>query len=512
MTEATLFVNGRVFTGARSAEALLVENGRVVAVGPEASVRPWAPTGAARVDLEGGLVVPGLADAHLHLGEMARARAGFDAGAYPSVDKLLAGLQAWGPSHPGPAVVGRGLDLERLSERRWPSRIELDRAERRPVVLFHVSGHAAVLNSAAVERLSAEGAAVPGAPEAAHVLLEEGLHAVAPIVEAAVPLTPEMIERAAREVASLGVTAVGTMNASDAELRALRQLDQAGRLPVRVRAYPPLARVREIVAEAPAHGTGRFAVVGVKGFLDGAFGPRTASLEEPYDDDPGNRGIDRGEDVRLRENLLHAGERGLAPALHAIGDRAVARAARLLEAARTVGGGARIEHASLTPPATWAPLRGVRPTLVVQPGFLLTDLWLRERLGPERARWAYAFRALADQGLELAGSSDAPFDAPDPWRGIRAAVRRTDELGRSANPWPDQALPAEEALALYTLGAPHALGLAGGRLEPGAAGDVVVLRAPDLASALRTGAATVRSTWVAGHQVASGPSAAGRGA
>ncbi len=509
MTDATLFVGGRILTGQRPAEALLIENGRVAAVGPEASVRPWAPTGAERVDLEGGLVVPGLADAHLHLGEIARARDAFDAGPYPTIEALQAGLRAWGAAHSGPAIVGRGLDLERLAERRWPTRAELDRSAERPVLLFHLSGHAAVLNSAARERLREDGKVDLGPERPEQVLLEEGLQALGPMVGAALPLTPAGIERVVRELAAYGLTAVGTMNTRADELEVLRGLDAAGRLAISVRAYPPLARAAEIRADPSAGNDRRLAVVGVKGFLDGAFGPRTAALEEQYTDDPGNLGLSRGEDERLAEELRSAREHALVPALHAIGDRAVARAVRLLQEASGPGSASRIEHASLTPPPTWPALRALRPTLVVQPGFLLTDLWLRERLGPERARWAYTFRGLADQGLELAGSSDAPFDVPDPWRGVRAAVRRTDELGRSANPRPDQALPDPEALALYTVGARHALGLPGGVLEPGAPGDVVVLRAPDLASAIRAGSAAVRSTWVAGRAVATGPAPPG---
>ena len=503
MTEATLWVGGRVHTGRRLAEALLVEGDRVAAVGTEDEVRRAAPTGADRHELGGRLVVPGLADAHLHLGELARARDGLDVSRARSIPELGRQISGWAEAHPRSAVVGRGLDLERLAERRWPTVGELDAGGRdRPVVVYHASGHAAVANSAALETAYGPGrAGKAGASAPAHVV-EEQLEALRPIVREALPLSPETLEAVAQALVRVGLTAVGTMNTGPEELAALETLDDAGRLPLRVRAYPPLARASEVTPHDDRPGPGRLAVVGVKGFLDGAFGPRTASLEEPYADEPTTSGVGRGDDRGLSEALEAATSRGLVPALHAIGDKAVGQAVRLLSRLPPGARPPRIEHASLTPPPLLEPLRRLGATLVVQPGFVLSDVWLPERLGRERVRWTYLFRTLADLGVPLAGSSDAPFDPPDPWRGIRAAVVRHDELGRSANPSPDQTLTEPEALSLYTTGAHGALGKdRGGELEVGAEADLVVLSVRRLGEAVRTGGSSVEETWLAGRRV-----------
>jgi hypothetical protein len=318
-------------------------------------------------------------------------------------------------------------------------------------------------------------------------------------VREGLPLTPEAVERTMRELAALGLTAVGTMNTGEEELAILRQLDRDGRLPFRVRAYPPLGRAPEVARLRERQGS-QLRVVGVKAFLDGAFGPRTASIRGPYADDASTEGIDRGDDASLRGALDEACRLGLGPALHAIGDRAVERAARLLSGRQAERAPPRIEHASLTPPAVLEALRRAGAHLVVQPGFVASDVWLSARLGPERARWAYAFRTLSDLGMPLAGSSDAPYDGADPWRGMRAAVRRQDDLGRSANPWPDQALTEVEALTLYGQGAHAALGdPGGGQLEPGAPADFVVLSVQRLGDAVRLGGSAVRETWARGR-------------
>lgn len=503
MTDSVLFVGGRVFTGRRWADALLIENGQVVAVGAEASVRANAATGTERVDLGGGLVIPGLADAHLHLGELARSRYAVDAATSSSVAELARSLTEWTEAHPHGPVVGVGLDPGRLAERRWPTVRELDAiVPDRPLALYHASGHAAIVNTTARELLPP--APRPGRrPVPPGVLVEEELEALRPVTAEAQPLTPEAIETTARGLAGFGLTSVGTMNAGASEIAGLRDLDRAGRLPIRVRAYPPLQWAVDVGPTFAPESSGRFGIAGVKAFLDGAFGPRTASLEEPYADDATNRGIDRGDDRDLAAALNVARELGLTPALHAIGDRAVARAVRILSGLTGGGTLARIEHAGLTPPSLFEPLRRSGAYLVVQPGFVRSDVWLGERLGPSRARWAYAFRSLHDFGVPLAGSSDAPYDNPDPWRGLGAALHRRDELGRSANPSPDQAIPEGEALALYITGAHRALGERHeGELEPSAPADLVVLSGPRLGDAVRDGARTVRQTWVAGRRVA----------
>ncbi len=305
---------------------------------------------------------------------------------------------------------------------------------------------------------------------------------------------------------TLGLTTLGAMSAAPEEALALRELSRQGALPGRVRVYLHSSRWEEYfrTAAGPEGSAGRFAVVGVKAYTDGAFGTRTAWLSEPYADDPGNTGLPTAVDEQLRGVVEAAVKRGLAPALHAIGDRAVEYSLRVLEPfRRSSGPPARIEHVALTPPALFGTLARVRPALVVQPGFVWSDHWLGQRLGAARTRWAYAFRSLVQQGHLVVGSSDAPYDPADPWRGIRASVRRTDAEGRSANATPEEALGPEEAIRLYTANAGTALGdPALGRLEPGSPADLILVGSPSLEVAIAAGSAAVRESWVAGVCVA----------
>ncbi len=521
MTEVTLFEGGRIFTGLRYAESLLVEDGRVVAVGTSDEVRRSAPTGAEHRPLDGRLVIPGLIDAHLHLPDLTRQREGLDLGHISSIDELVTVVREWASGHPGRGITARGWDPERSANRAWPSRHDLDRAEReRPVVVVHASGHAGIANTAALERAGVRpGTADPpggrigrdpdGRPDGR--LFESALAEFVGRPDDLQLPDAAALGRTVRWCAALGLTTLGAMSVAPEEAATYRAMEAAGTLPLRVRAYLHARRWR--AGDRPSFDAAdrgrRFAIVGVKTFADGAFGTRTAWLSAPYSDDPGNSGMPVVEEEELAAIAHAAGEQGLAPAIHAIGDRAVDAAAAALERPRAdAPAPGRIEHAALTPPATWPALDRVRPVLVVQPGFVWSDHWLRARLGPERVRWAYAFRTLLGRGLVVAGSSDAPYDPVDPWRGIRAAVERADPAGRSANPTAQEALTFERAVQLYTANGGVALGEPGlGTLEAGAPADLVVTTVPTLDAAVHAGATSVGETWAAGRRLTTGPDA-----
>jgi predicted amidohydrolase YtcJ len=521
MTDARLWHHGRIFTGRRYVESLLVENGRVVSAGSTEEVRRAAPTGVDVVDLAGHLLLPGFLDAHLHISSLTWTREGLDVGEVRSVRGLVERVRTWADAHPGGPVVGRGWDAERFAERRWPTRVDLDRAVMdRPVVLYHASGHVAVVNSAALDRAGVrrvtpdpEGGRIgrdkDGSPDGR--LYEEAMRSVAGIATTGSPPEKEAIARTLRFAASLGLTTLTTMNVGVEEAFALREMANDGALPVRVRVYLRISELEEFGPAdlAPAGAGGVLRVTGVKAFTDGAFGPRTAWLSAPYADAPEETGLPVGNDEDLSAALSRAASRGLAPALHAIGDRAVDRALRLLRPFRgSSTAPARVEHAALTPPELFPFLNEVRPVLAVQPGFVWSDAWLLNRLGRERARWAYAFRSLADRGLVLAGSSDAPYDPVDPWRGLAASVCRRDPEGRSANPEAGEALPPEEAVRMYTENGGLALGEPDlGHLETGARADLLVLAVSDLPGAFSLGSAAVREVWVGGRPLWVGPSA-----
>lgn len=520
MAEAHLWHHGSVYTGHRYREALLVHGERVVGVGSLSEMRRLAPTGTLEHDLAGGLLVPGLVDAHLHLADLALAEQALDLSSARSVREIVERVRA----HPRPAggtpLVGQGWNLPGTAGDGWPTRAELDGAGVDvPVILFHASGHAAVVNSAALRALGVRretpepkggriGRGTDGEPNGQ--LFETALNGVSRLASTVLEKDPSRLYGSLSRLAALGITSVGTMNIYSPEFEALRSLAASGRLPIQVRAYLSVPWFTELgVRKARTLPTsGPLRVAGVKGFADGAFGTRTAWISQPYRDDPTNVGMPVQGTEELIAVFRQARELGLTPAVHALGDRGVDRALDVLEKSRVRGThtAERLEHAGLLPPALLSKIRRVRPVAVIQPSFVASDHWLEARLGSELSRFAYLFRTLMGAGCALSGSSDAPMDALDPWAGIRAAIDRCAPDGRSANLAPKEALTLPEAVEAYTLGGARALHEPGvGELVEGSRADLVWLDAPDLVRALPRGAAGVRETWVGGNRVYSAP-------
>lgn len=516
MAEAHRWVGGRIFTGSAYAQALLIEDGRVVEVGTEEEVRRSSPTGVETHRLAGRLVIPGLVDSHLHLSELVRQREGVGLDGACSIAEVGERILDWSVRHPHGPIFGRGWNQDEFADGRWPDRSVLDRfAPDRPAVLYRVCGHVAWTNSPALDLMGIE-RATPDPPGGAigrdsngepnGLLYENAASLAEPIVRSALVVDASKFEPTVRSAVRMGLTTVASMRADLSEVEGLCTLARAGRLPLQVRLYVGIGHL-DAIEQAGALGrcvpSGAVQVIGVKAFADGSFGGRTALLQSPYLDAPETSGIGVASPEQLVEAVVRARSHGLAPAIHAIGDLAIDRALHALEADRSPSPPARIEHASLTLPSTIDRIDRIRPALIVQPGFLASDYWLGARLGPERARWAYAFRTLLQKGHLLAGSSDAPFGSFDPWWGIRCAVRRTDDAGRSANPTRSEGLDPEMAIALYTVNGGRALGDESiGSLRVGARADLVVLRGPTFEEVLQRSESPVAETWCGGTRVA----------
>ena len=500
---------GRIFTGRHYAEAILVSDGRVVATGHRSEIERLCPTGTDRVELGTRLIIPGLIDNHVHLFETAEVTRGASVRGVRSVQELTDRLHEIAEGRPDEPVSATGWDDTRMRDGRWPTREDVDRAvPDRPAIAWRVCRHAAVANSALLEQLGIDsstpdpeggriGRDASGEPDGR--LFDRALEAVNDVIPTIDRVQPPAIAAVLREAASYGLTTVVAMGAEPAEIEALRWHLAAESSPVRVRAYVRAERVAESSALLRRSLPPDLRIVGGKIVADGSLGARTAWLAEPYVDAPEETGFAQSSVDAMADLMAEVQQAGLQLAVHAIGDQAVFRVLTLLTFQPGLST-SRIEHASLTPPSLVFQMDRVRPFVVVQPGFTRSDSWLVDRLGPSRARWAYAYRTLWERGHILAGSSDAPTEPLDPWVGIRAATDREvpPELGEIA----DERLTDEDALTLYTRHGGLVLGEPSlGTLEPGAVADLVVLRASHLPDAIAAGSAAVEETWREGRPV-----------
>jgi predicted amidohydrolase YtcJ len=397
-------------------------------------------------------------------------------------------------------VVGRRWDQERWPERRFPTAADLDRVTpEHPVVLKAKSGHALVANSRAL-RLAGISVDTPHPPggrigrDAAGqpngLLFEESAMA---LVAGLVPRpAPEEMDGALREAFPnawrVGLTAIHDVDGTQA-FEAYQRLRVRGALGLRVIKYLPARVLDDVLAVGLRAGLGDdgstelaevwLHVGGIKVFVDGALGPRTAAMLAPYEGEPDNVGVLTMEEDELRALANKATAGGLPLAIHAIGDRANRLVLDVLAETGVAGLRHRIEHVQLLHPDDVNRLAALGVVASMQPIHATQDCEMADRYWGERCATAYAWRSLLDAGTALAFGSDCPVEDLNPFLGIHAAVtrRRVDGFPGPQGWYPEQRLTMEEAVRAYTLGAAYAAGLEDrlGMLAPGKLADLIVL-------------------------------------
>jgi predicted amidohydrolase YtcJ len=492
-----VLLHGRVMTLDASrpdARAVAIRDGRIFAVGDDADVLATAPPGARRIDVAGGMILPGLTDSHGHVMHLGRRLSSLDVKGLESADAVAEAVRSW--TSPDEWITGGGWD-----QNLWPGRGDPDHrpltaaAPGRPVYLRRVDGHAGWANRKALAAAGI-GRSTPD-PEGGRIVRDAtgeptGLlidHAMR-LVERALPKpTPAMvagwIQAGLRRCAAAGLTEVHDAGVSLHQEEAYRALADEEALPLRVylmwdgTAPDPI----EPMIARPTYRAyrGRLTLQTVKLMIDGALGSRGALLFDDYSDAAGQRGLLVTPPDELRRRIAAATARGYQVAIHAIGDRGISLVLDACEAALPVPGDLRprIEHLQVVRAADLPRLRRLGAIASMQPSHATSDMtWAEERVGPARAAGLYAWRSALDAEIPLAFGSDFPVDPESPLGGLQAAVTRSDAAGRPRGGWrPEQRLSLEEAVLAYTQGAAHAAfeESDGGTIHPGARADLTIL-------------------------------------
>lgn len=484
-----LFSGGRIHTGrGAAAEALLARDGRVVATGRLADLSRQAAA-AERIDLRGGLMVPGWGDAHVHFMWWAIQMGQLDLRDAATLEEALDRIAARANELPdGAWLLGGRFDKNRWG--RWPTAAELDRATGvRPAALRSRDGHARWLNTAALglagigpATRSPDGGEIEcgtdGLPtgilkENANWLVEQ----VIPGPSAAECLAAVRLGQS--EAWRRGIVAIEDLEQASAR-DAFERLHARGELGLRIDMGIPRGDLEEAIAARRRTGDGdEWLRTGhCKFFTDGALGSQTAALEEPYEGSDA-RGILTIEPEALTREIARAAAAGIAVAVHAIGDRAVRVALDAIEPTRRAQPALRqrIEHVQLVREDDLARFGQLGVIASMQPIHATSDRDLVDRYwGRERALRAYPWRTLARGGAVLAFGSDAPVEPIDPLLGIHAAVAR--QRRGDVDRWhAEQALTLDEALAGYAGGVAYATARERerGTLEPGMQCDATVI-------------------------------------
>ncbi len=502
---------GRFWTGDAAhpeATAVAVHFGRIVAVddldGLEARTE---------VDFGDARVLPGLHDAHHHLGLTGDRLASVDVrpGVVGTLAELYATLAARAAQLPPDAwVKASGYDQNAFGGEH-PTAEALDRAAGgRPCLLEHVSGHMVVANTAAFAAAGyPDSRAYPDLPggrvfrdgdgRPTGLLQETAMH---PVRNAASQLGDAEIARnlrlASDQALSYGLTSItepgvvvdGAIDRGGVAMHHYLSAVAEGVIRPRMTVMP-FHSTLHAPEDGPAAwrtldwgirtglGDDRLRIGPVKIVSDGSLIGRSAAVHECYCGEPGNLGVLQLSPEELRSALIGAHRAGWTVATHAIGDRAIDHVLDAIEEAQRLLPRRvrhRIEHFAI---ASDAQVRrcaalGVIP---VPQGVFISDFGdgILEAIGPDRASGTYRMRSLLAAGMVVPGSTDSPVSDADPLVSIHDLVNRRTAFGRPFGP--SERVSVEEALTAYTYGSAYAAGVEEdrGRIVPGQLADFAAL-------------------------------------
>ena len=468
---ALAILSATVFTGdpARPhAEAVGVENGKIVAVGSNADVLSTLRGKVEELRRPGRLVLPGLVDGHCHFLSYGLYLQRVDLRDLPSLAACRERIrEAVRGSQPGEWIVGRGWNHHYWDEQREPCRQDLDDiAPANPVMMVRACGHSQWVNSQALAAANI----TRDTPDPAGGQIDRDPRSGEPtgmlrelryLIEKVMPV-PSLEARkkavllAQKDALRLGITGVHTCERLE-QWEAFEALDRAGALKVRVYHLLPPDDLDAAAARGvrPAQGSERLWAGHAKLYADGSLGAGTALLHAPYTDEPGNAGLAVLDLPLLQAKIEFAYRRGFHVAIHAIGDKAVTHCLLAISGARKAHPGPkrdRIEHVQIYRPEDLALFRDLGVVGSVQPRFVATDWCVAEkRWGAARCQTGYAWRSLMNAGIPLLFGSDAPVEPMAPILGLQAAVTRQTPEGNPPGGWfPGQRLTLEESIAGFT--------------------------------------------------------------
>ncbi len=499
----TLFIHGDILTGAHLAAgdtdpiaarvtALAVAHGTIVAAGTDAEILKLKTAATKVVDLQGAFAMPGFNDAHTHIASAGRQRLTVDLDGITSLADMLARIRTFAASAPaGSWLEGSGWDHTKWASATLPTRADLDTVTGgHPAMFTRTDGHIVVANSPALALAHIDrNTAAPAGGKIDHDsrgeptgIVREG-PAIA-LLDAHIPPPSTADRLRALNIAIADALAHGVTSVQDfsdwEDFLVLADLEREGKLHLRVSEWLdfnlPLKTLEERRASHDANDP-LLHIGMLKAFMDGSLGSRTAALAAPYADDPGNSGIPRYQQPKLNQMAAERVAAGFQLGFHAIGDEANHMALDAFTAATPHALRLRIEHAQVLLPADFDRFAQLGIIASMQPVHLLTDMnWAAARLGPDRAKYSYAWRSMLDHHVTLAFGTDYPVESINPFRGLYAAITRQNEAG-TATYQPQERITLPEAIYAYTQASAFAefRERTKGRLEPGFLADIVVL-------------------------------------
>lgn len=507
-----LFINGEIYSMKKEGEkfqSLGVKDGKIIFLGTDEEAKNL--NSKELIDLKGKMMIPGMADAHLHLYAYCQNLTFVDLSKVHNINEMINLMKEKIKNvKKGNWVKGVNFDQSKWKENRFPTLEEMDSISKdNPIIIKRCCLHAVVANSKALEMASigknyqaGSGGIVEldkdGMPNG--ILREQSTKVfddILPDPLKNIEVQKRIMQDVLNDMSSKGITTIHTYAAKiwqyNEDINIYKNFEKEGKLPLRVTVCIDELFEPEILTKEKLNNPYRKVQLGAyKIFSDGSMGSRSAALKEPYSDDPKNSGFMLFTQEELNNKILTGYEHGLQPAIHAIGDRALDMTLSAIEYTlkTTKEKGMtdeeqkkrlpfRIIHVQMIDDDLLERMKKLPLVLDIQPIFLCTDLhWIEDRIGKERLKGSFALKTMEKAGLIQTGGSDCPVETYEPLKGIYAAVTRQDMEGYPTEGFlPEERLSVYEALCMYTKNVPYATGQESvlGTLEIGKFADLTVL-------------------------------------
>ncbi len=520
-----IYSKGVIWTGVQGmpdARVVAVNDGDIVFVGQKL---PANMSSDVNVDLSGKFVMPGFMDNHVHFMEGGAALASVDLRDAKTPAEFKRRIIDYAETLPaGRWVLNGNWDQTQwggeLPHKDW---IDTETSDT-PVFVIRTDGHMALANSAALraaginqDTKAPEGGIImrDAAGQPTGILKGNALNLVLSVVPT--PSNDELMEQfslAQDHALSLGLTKVHAVTAYPTETTMLDIFQMAqtrGIMKIRAQVSTPIEAWQTMEDEVQSNGRGDDLLKwgGIKGFIDGSLGARTAWMYEPYTDAPDSTGLPLNEPDVLAGWMQGADQAGLELSIHALGDKGIDT---VIAQMKDIAGDDirerryRIEHFQHPTERAIQELADAGIIASMQPYHAIDDgRWAEDRIGGDRLKTTYAFRSILDSGGKLTFGSDWPVAPLSPILGVYAAVTRRTLDDANPEGWvPEQKITVEEALTAYT--STNAYGFKeeeiAGTLEKGKRADFVVLSAdPRKTPAYDIAAIKVQETVIDGKVV-----------
>ncbi len=509
-----IFFSARVYTldeAAPRAEALAVDEGRIVYVGDNDGALELAGSDTVWHDLDGKMLLPGFIDTHMHpVSGGAYARA-LSLDTFGTVDDWIRSIDEYAAANPdAPLLFGYGF-LASTFGPDGPTRQMIDAVvDERPVLLMDEGFHGAWANSKALELLNITQDTPDPAPGFSYYKRDADGNATGYLLEGTAGMAMRGLNVITQDVIvdgtahvidvlnSYGVTAVfdaGALGYEDSLQQVLQRLEDSGDLTVRVvgsyRPRGPEDLARAIEMAKTWHETirgERYHYRMLKIMDDGTVEGRTAAMFEDYQGEPGNSGKTVYTEEQKTALISDAAGANIDVHVHALGERSIHETLNAIEAARSTHPESdsrfAICHIQVITDQDLARFAELDVIAQSTPLWASYDTYGEQFVSEDQFQRYWRFKSLEDLGVKLTFGSDFPASGAG-MLGMSPVVQMEIGHTRQSAGEPDAPVQPRESERLdlaslirgYTIDAAYQLRLEEeiGSLEVGKKADLVVL-------------------------------------